>query len=116
MIKIKTAETIVVSRLISLDLENVEETLAGKIVDLVIELLPYAREYEAALNDLRKDAQGKKPEEVETLVSAKAFEKIANAEVEINTEFTKDELAALAKKKVIKVADLAALYPFVITE
>lgn len=115
--KIKIADAAVSCRILKLNLERVDETLGGKIVDLFMELLPYAVQYDNALTAVQKDAQGKSREEVENMVSAKAFEKIAATEVEVAPVFTKEELSGLAKKKVISLGDMAALYNlFVIKE
>ena len=108
--KMKIAEAAVAARTLRLDLKDIEESLAEKVVDVFSELLPYAIQYDTAYAEFQKDAQGKKQEEWESLVSAKAFEKVANTEVEVESTLDGSELKALAKKKVISLADMAALW------
>ena len=105
----KVFETAALSRsLAAIDLQSAKEE-ATTIVDLFVELLPSAKEYESALADFQKEAQGKKPEEVEGLVSAKAFEKIANKETEVSKTLTVEEIKAIGKH-FRSVADIALLY------
>lgn len=114
--KIKIAEAAMAARTLRVDLKNVDETLGDKIVDLFMELLPHALKYDNALSELQKDAQGKSEEEVKDLVSAKAFEKIANTEIDIEASLTKDEIKGLTKKKIISMGDMAALYNLLVAK
>ncbi len=107
--KIKNYEAAALSRtLAGIDLQDAK-TESEIIVDLFITLLPATKEYDSALATLQKEAQGKSPEEVKNLVSAQAFDKIANDVSDIDFGLTIDQIKAIGKH-FKSVADIALLY------
>lgn len=94
--------------LAGIDLQKAGET-ADLVVDLYLALLPVAKDYDAALENLQKDAQGKKPEDAKNLVSAQAFEKIANDVAEVEFALDLGQIKAIAKH-LHSVTDIALLY------
>ena len=67
-----------------------------KIIDICMQIEPHMERYQKAYEKYIKDANGKTPEEVENLVSAKMFLEIANSEVDINVSLTKEDAEAIA--------------------
>lgn len=107
--KIKVFDAANLARTLSqIDLEKAQD-VADVLVDLFMELLPANKDYETALAALQKDAQGKSQKEIANLVSAKAFDKIANKLVEIKTTLTMDQIKGIGKH-FKSLADIAALY------
>lgn len=95
--KIKVFEAaILANKLIEIDLEKAQE-FADAIVDAFLEVKPYAEEYNNALDALKKEAQGKKPEEVDKLLSAKAFNKISNKEVDVKKVLSREQAKGICK-------------------
>lgn len=94
--------------LAGIDLKEAQD-MADTIVDIFVELLPATREYDAALTAFQKDAQGKSQEEAKNLVSAQAFEKIANDTYELDYGLNLAQIKAIGKH-LRSVADVALLY------
>lgn len=82
---------------------------AEKVQELYMAIYPFLKDYEDALMTFQKDAKDKKPEEVNDLVSAKAFEKVSNEEVDVPITLTDDDVRALSKYLRV-VADVVILY------
>lgn len=107
--KIKVYEAAMLSRtLAGIDLKEAQD-MADNIVDIFVELLPATREYDAALTAFQKDAQGKSQEEAKNLVSAQAFEKIANDTTDVEIGLEIGQIKAIGKH-LRSVADIALLY------
>lgn len=109
MMKIKVFEAAALSRILAgINLKEAKDE-AEILVDLFVALIPATKEYNNALAELQKDAQGKSQEEVENLVSAKAFNKIANEEAEIDYSLEISQIKAIGKH-FNSVGDIALLY------
>lgn len=107
--KIKVFEAAALSRILAgIDLHEAKEE-AEIIVELFVALMPATKEYDSALAALQKDAQGKSQEEIKNLVSAQAFDKIANDATEVDAELDIDQIKAIGKH-FRSVADIALLY------
>lgn len=107
--KIKVYEAAALSRtLAGIDLKEAQD-VAETIVDLFVDLLPIVKEYDTALAALQKDAQGKSEDEVKSLVSAQAFEKVANDTRDLDHGLNLDQIKAIGKH-LRNVADIAQLY------
>lgn len=107
--KIKVYEAAALSRVLAgIDLKESKD-VADVAVDLFLELLPLNNEYESALAALQKDAQGKSQKEVANLVSAKAFDKIANKTADVKTTLSVDQIKSIGKH-LNSLADVAMLY------
>lgn len=107
--KIKVFEAAALSRtLANINLQEAKDE-AEVLVDLFVALIPATKEYNNALMELQKDAQGKSVEEVENLVSAKAFDKIANEETEVDFALEISQIKAIGKH-FKSVGDVALLY------
>lgn len=107
--KIKVFEAAALSRILAgIDLHETKEE-AEIIVELFVALMPATKEYDSALAALQKDAQGKSQEEIKSLVSAQAFDKIANDVTEVDAELEIDQIKAIGKH-FRSVADVALLY------
>ena len=94
--------------LAAIDLQSAKEE-SEIIVDLFVALLPAAKDYENALATLQKEAQGKSQDDVKNLVSAKAFDKIANKYVDIDAGLDISQIKAIGRH-FRSVADIALLY------
>ena len=107
--KIRNFEAAAMSRtLAGIELQKAQD-VSETVVDLYVALLPAAREYDSALVAFQKDAQGKTLEEAKNLVSAQAFEKIANDSTEVDISLDIDQIKAIGKY-LRSVADIALLY------
>ena len=107
--KIKVFEAAALCRVLAgIDLQKAEKD-SELIVDLYMALLPAAKEYESALAELQKDARGKSQEEVKGLVSAQAFDKIANDAAEVEFALDTAQIKAIGRH-FRTVADIALLY------
>lgn len=98
--KVRVQQLVNVANLISglaLNKLNNKE-LEEKVLNLYLSLTPYIREHTEALVRLQQDAKGKSVEEVETLVSGKAFLEIANREVEVEEGFTLAEIKQIGSQ------------------
>lgn len=109
--KIKVFEAANIARTLStINLQEAQDS-AEALIDLFLELMPANKEYETALAALQKDAQGKSQKEIGNLVSAKAFDKIANKTVEVKTTLTVAQIKNIGKH-FKSLADVAVLYNF----
>lgn len=89
--------------------------IADKVTTIFIALLPHTREYNDALAVVQRDAKGKTQQQVEKLVSAKAFEKIANKVVTVDIPtLTMEEVMVIGKSVPdFKLANYNLLYPII---
>ena len=107
--KIKAFEAAALSRALApIDLEKAQD-VSDLVVDLFLAVWPTAKEYESALAAFQKDAQGKTPEEAKKLVSAQAFEKLANGTVDIDMGLDTGQIKNIGRH-FRSVADIALLY------